>query len=201
MHARVITLLLALAVILPAPVSASQTARTDTWFLRNAGTACGDNAKFELATRPGGAEPNCGYVGGISFGEGVFDSTKVFTAREGVPFVLDADRGDAEGVIRILHAQGLTGAGTLTINVKLMATDPEDPFVPVTLGTTTLSGLVSGTGGQNFPFTMPLDDGLDGRTFSELSLSVEVRGVHAGSGYLSVSNGDSRFSLPTLAAS
>lgn len=195
-----LTLLAAtLALVLPGIATADVIETTQTWYLRNAGSGCGADASFHLATQAGGAEPNCGYIGGFSFGETpLIDSTKEFPTTDGVPVLLNADAEDAEGVIRIRHSNGLAGAGQVVINIELTGTTADNPFTPVTLGSTSVDGLVTTTGGQDFPFALDLDDAHDGERFNQLSLSVEVRGLHVLTGYVSASHGESQVTVPIL---
>lgn len=196
---RLTLLAVTLALAVPGVATADVIETTQTWYLRNAGSGCGSNAAFHLATQAGGDEPNCGYVGGFAFGETpLFDSTKVFPTSDGVPVVLNADAEDAAGVIRIRHSNGLAGVGQVVINIELTGTTEDNPFTPVTLGSTSVDGLVTTTGGQDFPFALDLDDAHDGQRFTQLSLSVEVRGLHVLTGYVSASKGESQVTVPIL---
>ena len=200
------SLLTALTLVLLAtvglvPASAETTMEQDvrTFFLTNTGTACGADAKYELLEEARTGGPNCGYIGGLPFGEvftqsGAASAMNTYAAPAGTEFVLDATE-DVAGQVTIMHASGTTGAGQIVIDLALRARQDRSTK---TLATDTVEYLIAGdVGTSEVPFTLDLDDTFDRAAFSSLQLEVTVRGVHANTGYTS-SQGDSMFDLPVL---
>lgn len=193
--------MLLFAAVSPAGADTVYEPTEDQFFLSNTGTACGANAVYQLTTTPRSGGPNCGYIGGLPFGEifttsGAASSTNTYTASEGVPLRLDGSR-DGSGQITILHAQGTTGVGQIVIDITLRG-KAAGSNTTKTIASTQVNEITAGDMGRS-TFTFDLDIPDTDVDYTTLSMDVNVRGIHANTGYTS-SQGDSNFTLPTLTA-
>ena len=197
---RKLTLILALALLvsivgMPAGAAPSQ----QKLYLRsNGASACADQV-LTLSTRRGGDESVCGYRNGAPFGEvyeqtGIDDGTKYFTGTDGLPVTVDATR-DVPGTIAVgAYLSGVGGGvGKLVLDVELTAVSGNST---VTLGSTTVEqDLDPAKDVHELPFTIDVDDAVNGQELTSLSLGVDVRGLHMGHGFLTL-DGMSHFTLP-----
>ena len=201
---RKLTVVLALALLvsvvgLPAGAAPSE---TKLYLRSNSAEACADQV-LTLSTRRGGDENVCGYRNGAAFGEvyqqtGIDDGTKFFTGSDGMPATLDATR-DVPGTIAVgAYLSGVGGGvGELVLDLEVTAISDNRT---VTLGSTTVKQMIDPAKDvHELPFTIDIDDALDGQELTNITLGVDVRGLHMGHGFLTL-GGMSHFTLPITVA-
>jgi hypothetical protein len=171
---------------------------------------CSEETSYWLSVTPGEDNGACGNLGygafaeaAIQAGEGDFlTAPYIFSARDGVPFVLDATK-PLTGTITVKSAtriQGQSvapmGVGQATLEVLVTATSQGET---VELGATTVEYLVT-PGSQPAPveFEIALDEGLNKASFTSLELSLRNRGATVQHGYYGSGN-QSFVTVPTLA--
>lgn len=178
------------------------TPTSQKYFVRRAtcGTASTDQMRLSIVqgTDAGG----CGTLGAITplneVGSSVgvvAPAVDVYPAVDGVPFTLDASRAITGQITLSSYQPGVeAGGGTVSIDITVSGGFG-------TIGSTTVSYTVLPTQppvASTFSIQPPAS--LDKRDFTDLSLSVQVRGVHAMHGFTTY-NGASFLTVPTYSAS
>ncbi len=197
------TLTLLATLALSPAAGATTVQETRIFYMDNTGTACGADANFVLGASARTGGPNCGYVGGLPFGEvfaqsgdTAFGTKSYISGAAGLPVTVDASK-DVAGQVRIIHSGGTTGVGQVRIDVELRGLNATTNKT-VSLGSASVTRTLMGDlAGVTIPYSINTPDALQGVTFSKLTLDVNVRGVHANTGYTST-QGDSNFTLPIL---
>jgi hypothetical protein len=169
-------------------------------FLRNSGSTC-PGAPF-LDVTPGEGEPGCGFIGGAPIGElskvvPVFgDTVATYDLLAPVDELLDATR-PLEGVNTIVATgqTNRTAIGQVRVDVTVRATFATGGTTTLGSDSTTMTWLPTQQTAA-IPFSIDLDDALDGRTVTRVSIDVDVRGLHVLTGYHRL-NGQSSLTLPT----
>ena len=172
-----------------------------TLYLRNDGADCGAASRPFIAPAPGSDDLGCGYVGGLPFGE-VFaqlgtDTAKLYPTDEPLALLLDGMR-DVTGQITVTPYAGAgdagTGVGEIVVEVSASAYTTANKLVD--LGSASISTTATPVASrQVVPFTLPIADELDGTEIKELTLSVNIRGVHVAHGFNEL-NGESFVKVP-----
>lgn len=201
-HRLLIAVLTAVLALLLAPTSllaAEPQQETQRFFMRNGGTGC-PGAPF-LSPQPGAGEPGCGYLGGAPLGElyhaGVWESStiKTYVGNEGLPLELDATR-DLTGNVRVVSSatSNRMAVGQVRVDVTVRGRFGNQT---VALGTDSETVVINPTNSAevDFPFTVDLPDERHGQNVTELSIDVDIRGVHVLTGYHRL-NGQSWLDLP-----
>lgn len=198
--ARIIGMLLTLMVAATA-IGQAATPPTRLLYLRNDGTDCGAASHPFLATKKGTADQGCGYVGGGPFGE-IFategtDTSKTYVTEFALEHLVDASR-DVAGQITVtpyINA-GAAGSGAGQIIVEIAASGLDATGELVDLGATSKEVTATPNASkQVIPFTLDVADAVNGASLTELSLKVNVRGIHVAHGFTQL-NGESHVSFP-----
>ena len=205
MRRGVAVVVVALLLSLQALGGASAELFTQRLYLRNDGGANCPGYPY-LSIKAGADEPGCGYQGGLPLGEfygltGTASNVRVYDTIGGItPKVLDALR-PVTGNIRVFSwvQTNRIAAGTVRVDVTVAARRADSSTV--TLGSYSQQRTVDPTNSaeMDFPFTVAVPDDLDKLEMTDVSITVDIRGVHVLTGYQRL-NGQSWMDVPTHTA-
>ncbi len=159
------------------------------FFMRNEATACPGDPFLSLEA--GTADAGCGFVGGAPIGElasnGVTTlgtGVRTYTSRDGVPVYLDALR-NATGNVRVVGGAQTNRMAVGQIRVDVTVRAKNQAGAEIVLGTHSAEQIVNPTNSAqtDFPFTLDIADSFDKVRLNEITVEVNIRGLHVLTGY------------------